>query len=167
MILGNILNLASKIKEKCLKCKKPVSSRQNRINCNLCKEVFHLKCTELTKSKFQSYQKGKLLFNCIYCTNYSCLKCDKHVYDNVGKACCNKCDKWIHKSCANIREKNIKPWRKTNQVKKSGFVMDASTFPSQTLIIKICSFYMKMKTTLLLTQTLLNLVLPAVFVYIS
>ena len=57
--------LPSKIKDKCLKCKKPVSSRQNRINCNLWKKVLHLKCTELKKSQFQSYQKGKLLFNCI------------------------------------------------------------------------------------------------------
>ena len=35
--------------------------------------------------------------------------------------------------------KNIKTCRKTNQVKKSGFVLDALTFPSQTLIIK--SYY--------------------------
>ena len=76
--------LASKIKDKCLKCKKPVSSRQNRINCNLCKKVLHLKCTELNKSQFQSFQKGKLPFSSIYCTNYSCLKCDKHIYDNVA-----------------------------------------------------------------------------------
>ena len=38
------------MKDKCLKCKKPVLSRQNKINCNLCKKVIHLKCTELTKS---------------------------------------------------------------------------------------------------------------------
>ena len=96
--------LASKIKDKCLKCKKPVSSRQNKTNCNLCKKVLHLKCTELTKSQFQSYQKGKLLFNCIYCTNYSCLKCDKHIYDNVDSVCCDRGDKSIHKTCANISE---------------------------------------------------------------
>ena len=52
--------LASKMKDKCLKYKEPVSSRQNRINCNLCKKVLHLKCTELVKSQFQSYQKEKL-----------------------------------------------------------------------------------------------------------
>ena len=100
--------LASKIKDKCLKCKKPVSSRQNKTNCNLCKKVLHLKCTELTKSQFQSYQKGKLLFNCIYCTNYSCLICDKHIYDNVDSVCYDKCNKWIHKTCANIRDKKYK-----------------------------------------------------------
>ena len=78
--------LASKIKNKCLKCK-PVLSRQNRINCNLCKKVLHSKCTELTKSQFQSYQKGKRLFNCIYWTNDSCLKCDKHIYDTLLIVC--------------------------------------------------------------------------------
>ena len=97
--------LASKIKAKCLKCKKLVSSRQSRIICNPCKKVLHLKCTQLTKSQFQSYQKGKLLFNCIYCTNYSCLKCDKHIYDNIDSVCCDKCDKCIHKTCAKISEK--------------------------------------------------------------
>ena len=34
--------------------------------------------------------------------NYSCVKCDKHIYDNVASACCGKCDKWIHKTCAKI-----------------------------------------------------------------
>ena len=100
--------LASKIKDKCLKCKKPVLSRQNRINCNLCKKVLHLKGTELTKSQFQSYQKGKILFNWIYYTNYSCLKCGKHIYDNVTTAYFNKCDKWIDKTCANISDKKYK-----------------------------------------------------------
>ena len=42
--------LASKMKDKCLKCK-------------------NLKC------------------NCIYCKNYSCLKCDKHIFDNVDSVC--------------------------------------------------------------------------------
>ena len=51
--------------------------------------------------------------------------------------CCDKCDKWIHKTCANISNENIKTCRKTNQVKKSGFVLDALTFPSQTLIITL------------------------------
>ena len=47
---------------------------------------------------------------------------------------------------------------------------DASTVPSQTLIIKSYSFYMKMKIILLGTNIIdliLNLVLPAVFVYVS
>ena len=68
--------LTSNIKDRCIKCKKHVLSRQNRTNCNLCKKVIHLKCTELTKSQFQSYQKGKLIFYRIYCTNYLCLKCE-------------------------------------------------------------------------------------------
>ena len=65
---------------------------KNRIYCNICKKVLHLKCIELTKYQFQSYQKGKLPSNCIYCTNYSCLKCDKHIY-NTDSVCCDKCDK--------------------------------------------------------------------------
>ena len=58
--------------------------------------------------------------------------------------------------------KNIKTCRETNQVKKSGFViMDVLAIPSQTLIIKSYSIYMKMKIALL------NSVLNAVFVYVS
>ena len=62
--------LARKIKDKCLKCEKPILSSQNIINCNLCKKVLHLKCTELTKSQFHIYQNRKLIFNYIFCTNY-------------------------------------------------------------------------------------------------
>ena len=40
--------------------------------------------------------------------NYSCLKCDQHIYDNVDSVCCCKCDKWIHKTCANISDKKYK-----------------------------------------------------------
>ena len=86
--------LPSKIKDKCLKCKKPILSRQNRISCNFCKNVLHLKCTKLIKSQFQSYQKRKRLFHYIYCTNYLFLKCDKHIYDSIDSVCCDKCDKW-------------------------------------------------------------------------
>ena len=117
------------MKDKCLKCKKPVLSRQNRINCNLCKKVLHLKCTELTKSQFQSYQKGKLLFNWIYCTNYSCLKCDKHIYDNVNSAYCNKCDKWIDKTCANVSDKKYKDMQENKPGEEIWLCIGCLDFP--------------------------------------
>ena len=78
-----------------------------------------LKCTELTKSQFQSYQKGKL-FNCIYCMNYSSLKCDKHIYDNTD-VCCDKCDIWIHKTCAKISDKKYKDMQEIKPGKKIWF----------------------------------------------
>ena len=117
------------MKDTCLKCKKPVSSRQNRLNCNLCKKVLHLKYTELTKSQFQSYQKGKLLFNCVYCTNYSCLKCDKHIYDNVDSVCCDKCDKWIHKTCANISDKKYKDMQENKPGEEIWLCIGCLDFP--------------------------------------
>ena len=40
-------------------------------------KVLHLNYRELTNSHFQSYQKGNIFLNWIYCSNYSPLKCEK------------------------------------------------------------------------------------------
>ena len=84
--------LASKMKDKCLKCK-------------------NLKC------------------NCIYCKNYSCLKCDKHIFDNVDSVCCDKCDKWIHKNCANISDKNYKGMQKNKPGEEIWLCIRCLDFP--------------------------------------
>ena len=68
--------------KKFIKCKKHISTKPNKVKCNIFNKLFHLKCTSLTKQQFQDYCQGKCLFNCLYCTNYTCLKCAKHTYDD-------------------------------------------------------------------------------------
>ena len=46
-----------------------------------------------------------------------------NIYDNVDSVCCNKCDKWIHKTCAKISDKN-KDMQENKLVKKSSFAVD-------------------------------------------
>ena len=50
---------------------------------------------------------------------YSCLKCDKHVYDRRPGILYNKCNLWVHRSYAGISKKeyedlqnpdNDEPW---------------------------------------------------------
>ena len=77
--------------------------------------------------------------------------------------CCDKCDNWIQKTCASISDKKCKDMQENKPCQEIWLCIGSLTFPSQILIIKIYSFYMKMKTTLLLTMTLLNLV----FIYCS
>ena len=67
--------------------------------------------------------------NCIYCKNYSCLKCDKHIFDNVDSVCCDKCDKWIHKTCANISDKNYKGMQKNKPGEEIWLCIRCLDFP--------------------------------------
>ena len=75
-------------------------------------KVLHLDYRELTNSHFQSYQKGNIFLNWIYCSNYSPLKREKKFYDNIDSVRCDKCDKWIHKTCANIEYIKYKDMQK-------------------------------------------------------
>ena len=62
----------------------------------------HLKCSHVTKKQCQLCQKSKSLSSRIYCTDYSCLKCGKHILDDMDSVCCDMCNKWIHRTCAKI-----------------------------------------------------------------
>lgn len=41
-------------------------------------------------------------FTCQYCTDYSCLKYDKHIYDRQPGFFCNICSLWVHRSGVGI-----------------------------------------------------------------
>ena len=41
----------------------------------------HIQCSTVDNRQYLSYKNGKKDFICQYCTDYSCLKCDKNVYD--------------------------------------------------------------------------------------
>ena len=61
--------------------------------------------------------------------NYSCLKCDKHIYNNTDSACCNKCDKWIHKTCIKISYKKYKDMQENKPGEKICLYNGCPDFP--------------------------------------
>ena len=93
-------------------------------------KVLHLNCSELTNSHFQSYQKGNIFLNWIYCSNYSPLKCEKQIYDNIDSVRCDKCDKWIHKTCANIKYIKYKDMQKNRPGEKTWLFNECLNLPS-------------------------------------
>ena len=70
-----------------------------------CLNSLHIKCSTVDNREFLSYKNGKKDFICQYCTDYSCLKCDKHVYDRQPGILCNICNLWVYSSCAGIDKK--------------------------------------------------------------
>ena len=80
---------------------------------------FTLNVALLTIDNTLSYKNKKKDLICKYCPDYSCLKCDKHVYDQQPGIFCNICNLWVHRSCAGISKKeyedlqnsdNDEPW---------------------------------------------------------
>ena len=55
--------------------------RQKTLKCLKCLNSLHIKCSTVDNRQYLSYKNGKKDFICQYCTDYTCLKCDKHVYD--------------------------------------------------------------------------------------
>ena len=108
------------VSEKCIKCTKPfLNMRQKSLKCLKCLNSLHNKCSSVNKNQYLTYKNGKKDFICQYCTDYSCLKYDKHVYDRQPGILCNMYNLWIHRSWAGISKKeyedlqnsdNDKPW---------------------------------------------------------
>ena len=74
--------MTSKVSKKCIKCTKPfLRMRQKTMKCLKCLNSLHIKCSTVDNRHFLSYKNGKKNFICQHCTDYSCLKCDKHVDD--------------------------------------------------------------------------------------
>ena len=50
-------------------------------------------------------------FVCQFCTDYSCLKCNKHVYYRQKGVLCTGCNLWIHQKCANLANNEYKEFQ--------------------------------------------------------
>ena len=96
---------------KCLKCDKTAKSTGNSLECSQCQNFIQLKCSRLTKIQFNQYKKGKMRFVCQFCTDYSCLKCNKHAYYRQKGVLCTGCNLWIHQKCANLTNNEYKEFQ--------------------------------------------------------
>ena len=93
--------------EKCLSCRKIVNDNHKSINCDECNKWLHFKCSRLTNKEFQAHTKNQSLpFTCIFCSDYICCACDKHVYHNQNSICCDSCDGWTHLKCTKLTLKD-------------------------------------------------------------
>ena len=67
---------------KCIKCTYNIDTKQNKLQCKQCLFLLHQKCTNISNREyFKDFKTGKRGLICQYCSDYSCLTCDKHVYD--------------------------------------------------------------------------------------
>ena len=97
--------MTSKVSGKNVKYTKPFLSMRKKLKCLKCMNSLHIQCSIVDNRQYLSYKNGKKDFICQYCTDYSCLKCDKHVYDRQPGFLCNICNAWVHRSCAGISKK--------------------------------------------------------------
>ena len=56
---------------------------------------------------------------CQFCTDYSCLKCNNHVYYRQKGVLCTGCNVWIHQKCANLTNNEYKEFQ--NEVNEAWY----------------------------------------------
>ena len=64
-----------------MKCEKQSIKSNSSIECSECHKRIHFTCSRLRlKKDFVQFKKSKEQFVCQFCSDYTCLKCHKHVY---------------------------------------------------------------------------------------
>ena len=85
------------LNSKCIKCSKGfLNTKWKTVWCTLSSNHLHLKCTDLNKNTYHNFS-GDKDFICQYCSQYSGISCEKHVYDKKGGIFCDGCDLWTHR----------------------------------------------------------------------
>ena len=93
----------------CRQCFKKVGQRGNSICCSTCKNWHHFRCSGLTKKEFNEHTKNvNLNWECPKCTVYRCGKCIKVITKKQSSILCDICNKWIHKKCSLLGDKDFK-----------------------------------------------------------
>ena len=93
-----------------------------------CSNSLHLKCSRMNKNGYLSHQQKTLNYAFEFCTDYKCIKCEKHVYYGQKGILCSGCDLWIHKKCAG------------NSLCKYELTEDTQTIPGVAGLMKMICF---------------------------
>lgn len=94
--------IAPKSKTNRIKCVKLLKTLKDNLVCSSCQNSLHLKCSRLNPEEFSKYKKVKAKFICWFCTDYTCINCDRHVQYGQKEVLCTGCNIWIHQKCARI-----------------------------------------------------------------
>ena len=94
---------------KCIDCSKFFSRNQNKqLKCSECSYFLHLSCALISKQQYKNYSNENKDFICQYCEDYTCLACNKHVYDWQEGVLCDCCEQWIDRKCARLAKQKYK-----------------------------------------------------------
>ena len=86
--------------KKFMKCEKLSIKSNNSLKCSECHKMIHFKCSRLRVNKdFVQFKKSKQQFVCQFCSDYTCLKCYKHVYYDQKGVLCSIYNLWVHQKC--------------------------------------------------------------------
>ena len=128
--------MASKIQSnhKCSNCRKVVGNVDS-ICCDTCKNWLHRKCAKISVSDFLTYRTDtSLFFQCYYCKNFPCGKCNLPVLNHQDAlGCDNKsCLKWFHLKCTQM---NLMQYKELTVAKNTGmwYCPDCVPFPCSKL----------------------------------
>ena len=97
----------------CPKCDLIVSDDQNSIFCDVCKNWFHLRCTGLTRQRFEHLASDpssqwfcKECIDCIELNKYWSV-CTRRVVNIERAIPCHNCKHYIHRKCSELLECDI------------------------------------------------------------
>ena len=89
-------------KERCINCTKNFLTAKRRFKYTKWVSVLHQRCSRVTRQEHLEYKQRVFKIVCQFCTDYTCIRCVKHVCYGQNAVLCNGCDKWIHKKCASL-----------------------------------------------------------------
>ena len=106
--IKDLMAAASDIVTHYIKCTKLIPEDGNSICCDDCDGWLHLKCSGLTLKTLKKLGKDKSLFQCTFCQNYKCGKCEKPVYNSQNGVLCDteSCQTWFHLKCTHFTLKD-------------------------------------------------------------
>ena len=100
--------------DQCYKCLKVFNNKTKSLNCNQCHNNFHLKCTNISKKRYDEINANENLFTCNTCSQ-SCV-CKKTVAKNHHAILCSLCNSWVHIRCQKFDKKEYQRYQEENLV---------------------------------------------------
>ena len=96
--------------KKCIKYTKKIASNSDKhIQCCRCSFFLHPRCSGLRHTDYVNKNKN---YVCQCCTEYTCLRCNRHVYDKQDGIYCDGCNFCVHRTCANLSRKEYENLQK-------------------------------------------------------
>ena len=115
-VIVSPLKLMSSLDVKCGECNKSLPKHLRIINCDTCKQFFHVKCCGVYEphKTFKSVKSSNTQWNCKVCEDKSnliynkvksprkkakCGNCRKNIHEHLQTINCDTCKKFFHVKC--------------------------------------------------------------------